>query len=365
MPVCVSCAYPSEHLYTTYRTKSNIRLGVCERCDAFLDPLIEHPGLLILLDLILLKPRVYLHLMFNRGHEPLAADQSGTQSQSVNESSNPTTKDKYKATTPFPCDTRDAARRRRRRGEVISWDMVRLGLVTILAETAVRWMSSINPQPAGWGTSRGGEWGSEGYATTGTLMGSMGITVVRVVAELVAQHAVTLMLGLAVLWWRGWYPARHHNQPKSGERDGRQENFLPALIPLTVLYTSLLPLILQLVLSIWYTPQSSIHESAPSLTSTPTPANGTVPLPFSDLLAGFLLGRLPSSWTDALREVYADISRAWISTDKVWAGTRLLGGMAAGFGLRVILPTRPWETMGIVLAGWAAGAGVNRILTGA
>lgn len=250
MPVCVSCAYPAEHLYTTYRTKSNIRLGVCvsylddlprrvelvelrshthspqERCDAFLDPLIEHPGLLILLDLILLKPRVYLHLMFNRGHEPLAADQSGTQSQSVNESSNPTTKDKYKATTPFPCDTRDAARRRRRRGEVISWDMVRLGLVTILAETAVRWMSSINPQPAGWGTSRGGEWGSEGYATTGTLMGSMGITVVRVVAELVAQHAVTLMLGLAVLWWRGWYPARHHNQPKSGERDGRQENFL-------------------------------------------------------------------------------------------------------------------------------------------
>jgi hypothetical protein len=43
----------------------------------------------------------------------------------------------------------------------------------------------------------------------------------------------------------------------------------------------------------------------------------------------------------------------------------LLGGMAAGFGLRVILPTRPWETMGIVLAGWAAGAGVNRILAGA
>jgi hypothetical protein len=29
MPVCVSCAYPAEHLYTTYRTKSNIRLGVC------------------------------------------------------------------------------------------------------------------------------------------------------------------------------------------------------------------------------------------------------------------------------------------------------------------------------------------------
>jgi hypothetical protein len=52
----------------------------------------------------------------------------------------------------------------------------------------------------------------------------MGITVMRVVAELVAQHAVTLMLGLAVLWWRGWYPARI--LAKSSERDGRQENFL-------------------------------------------------------------------------------------------------------------------------------------------
>ncbi|RSH93219.1 hypothetical protein EHS25_007573 [Saitozyma podzolica] len=322
MPVCVSCAYPAEHLYTTYRTKSNIRLGVCARCDAFLDPLIEHPGLLILLDLILLKPRVYLHLMFNRGHEPLSADQAGT--QSVKDSSNPKARDK--ATTPFPDDTRGVARRRKRRRDVISWDMVRLGLVTILAETAVRWMSSINPQPgAGWGSP-----------------------------ELVAQHAVTLILGLAVLWWRGWYPAR--NKAKSSERDGRQENFLPALIPLTVLYTSLLPLILQLVLSIWYTPQSSIHESVPSLTSS-IPADGTVPLPFPDFLARFLLDRLPPTWADTLREVHADMSRAWVSADRVWAGTRLLGGMAAGFGLRVILPTRPWETMGIVLAGWAAGAG--------
>lgn len=139
----------------------------------------------------------------------------------------------------------------------------------------------------------------------------------------------------------------------------------PGLIPLTILYTSLLPLILQLVLSIWYTRPPSIHESTPSLTSTSTPANGSLPLPFPISLAESLLDRLPPAWTDALREVYADISRAWVSTDRVWAGTRLLGGMAAGFGLRVILPTRPWETMGIVLAGWAAGAGVNRILAGA
>ena len=29
MPLCVHCAYPAKHLYTTYKTKSNIRLAVC------------------------------------------------------------------------------------------------------------------------------------------------------------------------------------------------------------------------------------------------------------------------------------------------------------------------------------------------
>jgi len=29
MPVCTVCAHPAEYLYTTYKTKSNIRLGVC------------------------------------------------------------------------------------------------------------------------------------------------------------------------------------------------------------------------------------------------------------------------------------------------------------------------------------------------
>ena len=29
MPLCVHCAYPAAYLYTTYKTKSNIRLGVC------------------------------------------------------------------------------------------------------------------------------------------------------------------------------------------------------------------------------------------------------------------------------------------------------------------------------------------------
>ena len=45
----------------------------------------------------------------------------------------------------------------------------------------------------------------------------------------------------------------------------------------------------------------------------------------------------------------------WSSADRIWIGTRLLGGMSAGFGLRVLLPTSPAETIGAVLAGWAGG----------
>jgi hypothetical protein len=65
--------------------------------------------------------------------------------------------------------------------------------------------------------------------------------------------------------------------------------------------------------------------------------------------------------SDVCAEMYAASAAAWAS-DPVWAGTRLLGGMSAGFGLRVLLPTRPWETTAIVLAGWSAAGFAGRWL---
>lgn len=65
-----------------------------------------------------------------------------------------------------------------------------------------------------------------------------------------------------------------------------------------------------------------------------------------------------------LRQIILELEALWDHADRVWAGTRLLGGMSAGFGLRILLPTRPWETTGIVLAGWGAAALAGRIVTG-
>jgi hypothetical protein len=116
------------------------------------------------------------------------------------------------------------------------------------------------------------------------------------------------------------------------------------MISLTLLYTTLLPLALQLVLSIWYTHDISNNSTYAS----------TVPTFIHKLLPQ----HLASSTEDAITEML----RVWGRTDRIWAGTKLLGGMSAGFGLRVILPTRPWETTAIVLAGWGAASLAGRIL---
>jgi len=42
-------------------------------CNDFADPYVEQPPLLLFLDLVLLRPGVYRHLLFNRGTEPIQA----------------------------------------------------------------------------------------------------------------------------------------------------------------------------------------------------------------------------------------------------------------------------------------------------
>ena len=118
----------------------------------------------------------------------------------------------------------------------------------------------------------------------------------------------------------------------------------PIMISLTLLYTTLLPLALQLVLSIWYT-----HD-----TSNKSTYEYTVPTIISNLF--------PHHLTSSIEGTITEMLRVWGRTDRIWAGTKLLGGMSAGFGLRVILPTRPWETTAIVLAGWGAASLAGRIM---
>lgn len=182
------------------------------------------------------------------------------------------------------------------------------------------------------------------------------------------QHAVTCCLTLFALWVREWYPRSEHRLvEKKEERDGRRDNFSyvhrcedhdpipnhlrPILISLTLLYTSLLPLLLQLGLGIWYTP--------------PQPYSSTQPIPHISLehhLPLSVISHISPKVLITFNDAFADFHHTYRCTDKIWAGTRLLGGMSSGFGLRVLLPTKPWETVGIVLLGWAASGLVGRSL---
>ncbi|ORX37656.1 Arv1-like family-domain-containing protein [Kockovaella imperatae] len=336
MPVCTNCAAPADHLYTTYRTASNIRLTVCNRCNRFADPLIEHPSLILLLDLILLKPRVFLHLLFNRGSAPFEAGHS----------SQPRSK--------RPTDVSSPERQATQRSVQLWATELWLGSIIIAAETLLNVLSTLRAVSQ----NDHGPLSLLNRETTSLIF----IAASGVIVEILAQHLTTVALTLLCLAWRGWYPTRGKMS-----NDGRRDNFQPILVSLTLCYTAVLPLLLQLFLSIWYNP-SSHHEYLP----TASPPALLLPT-FIRTIEQLVQSQMPSSSVDAwsrfilpaltyVGEVEQALLDLWYASDRIWIGTRLLGGMSAGFGLRVLLPTSPLETTGVVLAGWTAGDLGRRLL---
>ncbi|KAL1992090.1 hypothetical protein VTN49DRAFT_4122 [Thermomyces lanuginosus] len=83
MPICIECSYPVSHLYTTYSRADDrtlgkgVRLTQCPRCKRFADKYVEHDYVVIFIDLVLIKPQVYRHLLFNRlGRDDNRVDRS-------------------------------------------------------------------------------------------------------------------------------------------------------------------------------------------------------------------------------------------------------------------------------------------------
>ncbi|KAF2774304.1 ARV1-like protein [Teratosphaeria nubilosa] len=71
MPICIECRYPVSQLYTTYSKADDkalgkgVRLTQCPRCKKFADKYVEHDYVVLFLDLVLIRPQVYRHLLFN------------------------------------------------------------------------------------------------------------------------------------------------------------------------------------------------------------------------------------------------------------------------------------------------------------
>ncbi|KAF2789037.1 Arv1-domain-containing protein [Melanomma pulvis-pyrius CBS 109.77] len=72
MPICIECRYPVKTLYTEYSKADDrslgkgVRLTQCPRCKRFADKYVEHDFVVLFIDLVLIKPQVYRHLLFNR-----------------------------------------------------------------------------------------------------------------------------------------------------------------------------------------------------------------------------------------------------------------------------------------------------------
>ncbi|KAF1813204.1 Arv1-like protein, partial [Eremomyces bilateralis CBS 781.70] len=72
MPICIECRYPINQLYTSYSKADDrslgkgVRLTQCPRCKRFADKYVEHDFVVLFIDMVLIKPQVYRHLLFNR-----------------------------------------------------------------------------------------------------------------------------------------------------------------------------------------------------------------------------------------------------------------------------------------------------------
>jgi Predicted membrane protein len=63
---CITCLEPNQLLYRQYSNARNIKLQTCPKCQRDVDPYIERELLLVVMDMILLRPCAYRHLFLNR-----------------------------------------------------------------------------------------------------------------------------------------------------------------------------------------------------------------------------------------------------------------------------------------------------------
>ncbi|KAK7748794.1 hypothetical protein SLS53_000818 [Cytospora paraplurivora] len=71
MGIAHKCRHPVKTLWTQYSgagdksSGHNIRLTVCRNCGRFCDKYVEHDYIVLFIDLVLIKPQVYRHLLHN------------------------------------------------------------------------------------------------------------------------------------------------------------------------------------------------------------------------------------------------------------------------------------------------------------
>ncbi|KAH9943689.1 Arv1-domain-containing protein [Amylocystis lapponica] len=316
MPICTSCTHPTPFLYTIYNSTHNLRLEQCTACHAFADPYVEHDTLTLLLDLILLKRDVYRHLLFNRG---LGARKAG-QGTGTGPDADAPTGAASTARPVAPSNENDTAYEWER--TKTRWHLIlQLATALITVDAFIRWTHLSSRHPFGGSRVDVTTWNRE--TTAGFLRIFAGCLV-----ETAAFHGGVVLACYIVMKCLGWARTIMPSLYADPQMPGIRREFRYSHVPLTLLYSSFTKLFLLFLLSVWRpapTPQvthaQSLHPNATTFTH---------PL---------IVGALEILDEDKL--------------DREWVVRNVLGGMSAGFGLRVAGLVSDW--VGVGLGGDTAG----------
>ncbi|EIM90941.1 Arv1-domain-containing protein [Stereum hirsutum FP-91666 SS1] len=325
MPICIHCTAPVPYLYTVYQSAHNVRLEQCPTCLQFADLYVEHDALILVLDLILLKRGVYRHLLFNRGAPPRKAGAAPMHNASHE------TIDGAKGNAVNVQFEKDEWEREKMRRSLIA----RLGCALVTVDAFIRW-SRLHPAAAIFPATRESPWTQE--ATIAFSPVWLGCFI-----ETIAFHAGITLSSFLVLEGlkrcSSWSKRSSSKPPHESTTSSVREQLRYSHIPICLLYSSLTKFFLLFLLSIWGT--ASPTASADLVVSTPRYKHTiTFDSPTLQLAWGVL-----------------DDDKL----DREWVVRNVLGGMAAGFGLRVVLDCHPFFTTLIVLVGWVCKTVVANI----
>ncbi|KAL1744475.1 Arv1-like family-domain-containing protein [Schizophyllum fasciatum] len=319
MPICTTCTSPVPFLYTVYESAFNLRLEECTACHAFADPYVEQDTLALVLDLILLKRGVFRHLLYNRGTEP----RQETAKVEV-DFSDKKGKARHGASTVFADEGREQDLREE---DSKRWRFVlRLGLPLIAADACEEFYASLTDDAAHLEDPQ--QLTDDAQWTRETVR-SLSRAFMGCAAETISFHTgITLACYISVRMLKA-YDELRRRKPSNV----RQE-FRCSLVPLTLFYSSLTKLFLLFMLTIW----------KPSTTGLASDYEITLP----EALRG----------NEGARQLFQVLDDDRI--EREWVVRNVLGGMSAGFGLRVILDASPFITTTVILIGWVAKTAMAR-----
>ncbi|TCD64038.1 hypothetical protein EIP91_004587 [Steccherinum ochraceum] len=280
-------------------------------------PYVEHDFLTLLLDLILLKRDVFRHLLFNRG---TGVRYLGPRTSSSTEGSK---------VQGSHVQMRGLQRAR--------WfHILQLGVVLVVVDAFIRWSHLSVSGPFEPSNVDLATWNM--HAVESFLRIVLGCMI-----ETVAFHGGVIAASYVVLSSIDWTRRKRMFAPNSNAPiSGIRQEFRYSHIPLTLFYSSLTKLFLLFLLTIW----RPVAQTSPEMTR-PLPPQYNASQMFSNPI---ILSAIEILDEDKM--------------DREWVVRNVLGGMAAGFGLRVVLDCHPAFTTLIVLSGWAVKTAAAQIMSG-